>query len=81
MSEVLPISAENALLPMSLGSMAGGILSWIASLGFFAKSSDLQSLRASVAETYWPRSEAQQRLEMIESKLDRLMELLRRQNP
>ena len=48
------------------------IISWMTSLGVFCKSSDLEKLRASVAERYMPRDEYAQDLRLIREELQHL---------
>ena len=48
------------------------IISWFTSLGVFCKSSDLEKLRASIAERYMPRDEYAQDLRLIREELQHL---------
>jgi hypothetical protein len=48
------------------------LMSWLTGLGVFCKSSDLEKLRASVAERYMPRDEYAQDLRLIREELQQL---------
>jgi hypothetical protein len=70
----LPTLTTDSVL--NLPEMAWFILmplvSWFTSLGVFCKSSELEKLRASVAERYMPRDEYAQDLRLIREELQQL---------
>ena len=68
--------SNNPIFPVDAIEIISGLLipiiSWMTSLGVFCKSSDLEKLRASVAERYMPRDEYAQDLRLIREELQHL---------
>jgi hypothetical protein len=60
------------LLPDMIWLIAMPLISWLTSLGIFCKTSELEKLRASIAERYMPREEYTQDLRLIREELQHL---------
>jgi hypothetical protein len=71
---VLPLATAESInqLPELAWFILIPLLSWLTGLGVFCKSSDLEKLRASIAERYMPRDEYAQDLRLIREELQQL---------
>jgi hypothetical protein len=59
-------------MPETIWLIAMPLISWLTSLGIFCKTSDLEKLRATIAERYMPREEYAQDLRLIREELQQL---------
>jgi hypothetical protein len=73
-------SLDATLLLTGLG-VGASLLSWLISLGVFARSTELEKFRAEVAEKYMPREECALELRLLRQEVQALNKLLNRLLP
>lgn len=55
--------------------LGGAFLSWLLSLGIFARQADLAKLETKLYKDFMPRSETEQKINKIEQGVEKLLEL------